>query len=561
MDTTMHASSSAESVSTAPASTSASAHSSHALLPSLPRPAFPHLAPILSSLSASTSRPPPPPPLDDGLDNFPPPLPSDPAQLARVLTADPDIERQMRGAPGAGGETDVGPPPEGGKDAWLCVASAFMVLFCVFGFDERAMSSLLRSHRRVFGTLIADSGVKDGRLREPAAKLVLMSVTSMGQLETYYLTHQCAGYSKSTVAWIASVQSTLTFFASILFGRLFDAHGARALVVGGTSLSVVSLVCIAFCKEYYQLVLAHALFGISGSVLYSPGTAVAGHWFMRRRSTAVGIVVCGSGLGGVIYPIMLKQLLDKLSFRDAILIIAAMNAVCMLPAWFFMKGRLPPRAPPPLRSLAGPWKEAPYAFLVLGSAFITLNFFSPYFNAPTLAASNTSNARINAYAIAIMQAGSFAGRASAGVLADRFGIWRVSAASGFGMAIFLAAFWIGTPLGAAGTLLGLVTFGAASGGWLTLVAATVGAISPTREFGMRLGMLWTVVSLPILAGPVVCGLLVTAANNKFTYAGIFCAATMAIGETLSIAPILAARLRAWRRRGRVVDGDVEKTVE
>lgn len=29
---------------------------------------------------------------------------------------------------------DAGPPPDGGRDAWLCVAGSFLVLFCVFGF-------------------------------------------------------------------------------------------------------------------------------------------------------------------------------------------------------------------------------------------------------------------------------------------------------------------------------------------------------------------------------------------------------------------------------------------
>ena len=57
--------------------------------------------------------------------------------------------------------------------------------------------------------------------------------------------------------------------------------------------------------------LAHLLFGMSGSFIYSPATAVSGHWFLRKRSTAVGIVVCGSGLGGVIYPIALRRLFDQ----------------------------------------------------------------------------------------------------------------------------------------------------------------------------------------------------------------------------------------------------------
>lgn len=78
--------------------------------------------------SRSTSRP---PPRTDGFDNYPPPLPSDPAQLERVLTEHPDIERQM-----AADEVDIGPPPDGGREAWCVVASTTFVLFCVHGLGE-----------------------------------------------------------------------------------------------------------------------------------------------------------------------------------------------------------------------------------------------------------------------------------------------------------------------------------------------------------------------------------------------------------------------------------------
>ena len=137
--------------------------------------------------------------------------------------------------------------------------------------------------------------------------------------------------------------------------------------------------------------LAHAAFGLSGSMLYSPATAVAGHWFMHRRSTAVGIVVCGSGLAGVIYPIALNRLTLELSslrfsmtdvhfadlildFRDAVLIIAGINAILMFPSWFTLKARLPPRTSPPFKSLRLPWRESRYACLVIGSSFIMAKY-------------------------------------------------------------------------------------------------------------------------------------------------------------------------------------------
>jgi MFS family permease len=145
------------------------------------------------------------------------------------------------------------------------------------------------------------------------------------------------------------------------------------------------------CKEYYQFMLSHLLFGISGALLWAPSTAVIGHWFLRKRGTASGIAVCGSGLGGIIYPIMLRSLFERIGesapnvsvivqiadlpapgFRDTMCVIAGMNAVLMLPSWFFLRARLPPRTPPPLKALRGPWKEPRYIFLVLGCMLVMM---------------------------------------------------------------------------------------------------------------------------------------------------------------------------------------------
>lgn len=59
--------------------------------------------------------------------------------------------------------------------------------------------------------------------------------------------------------------------------------------------------------EYYQFLLSFILFGTSAALVYTPSVAVLSHWFERKRGLTVGIVVCGSGIGGILYPIIFER--------------------------------------------------------------------------------------------------------------------------------------------------------------------------------------------------------------------------------------------------------------
>lgn len=63
---------------------------------------------------------------------FPPPKES---ALGRELTRedDPPLDSyDLERAPTTG-TLDIGLPPDGGREAWLCVLSSLLVLFCIFG--------------------------------------------------------------------------------------------------------------------------------------------------------------------------------------------------------------------------------------------------------------------------------------------------------------------------------------------------------------------------------------------------------------------------------------------
>lgn len=231
------------------------------------------------------------------------------------------------------------------------------------------------------------------------------------------------------------------------------------------------------------------------------------------------------------------------------LIVAGFNFVLLMPACLWMKSRLPPRQAPPLRALAKPWKEKRYAFLVIGAMVYEINVFSPYFNAPVLAAQNHLPEHIADYALAILQVGSFVGRVAGGILADRFGVWYVFGTMNFVAAISVFVFWTGVS-GTGATIAGLVIYGIASGSWFTLVSAAVATVSPMREIGMRLGMMWSCVALPVLAGPVISGALINADNGRFTKAGVFVGCTLLVAAFLQPGPRMLEVVQGWVRRGR-----------
>lgn len=360
-------------------------------------------------------------------------------------------------------------------------------------------------------------------------------------------------------------------------------------------------------NSYLATILSHALYGLGAALVWTPAAAIPVQY--TKRSYAIGFVGSGSGLGGVVYPFLLRALWARLGFQRGMLALAGINLALTLPSWIFLRsprgGIRPPAfrdflrelvrpqaprrgimaspapsppnsamnsaapsvvcSPVPSRSASvasdldkkadapakreqvkvglftdpeQPRFRATYIFLLLGVGISMLNMFSPYFDAALLPVSSP---------VAILQAGSAVGRFSSGLLADRLGVWRTFLCASLCCAVSLLAFWLPVSLGAGGvqalSVVGLVAYGLSSGAWVTLVSASCAAIS-RRRTGARIGLLWTVVSLPILPGPVLCSVLLEKSKAGMI---AFCAATFILGSAVTSVPALRRRIRKHKR--------------
>src|SRR3978361_1447618 len=98
---------------------------------------------------------------------------------------------------------------------------------------------------------------------------------------------------------------------------------------------------------YYQILLSQGVCSALGaSMIFYPSMACVVTYFFRRRSLALGIAATGSSIGGVIFPVMVENLIPSVGFGGTMRICAFMVLALMVVGNLTLKSRLPPTARP-----------------------------------------------------------------------------------------------------------------------------------------------------------------------------------------------------------------------
>jgi MFS family permease len=198
------------------------------------------------------------------------------------------------------------------------------------------------------------------------------------------------------------------------------------LVSIGSVIIIFALFMTSLCKEYYQLFLAQGfLLGIGVAFVFLPPFAILPRYFVARRGVALGLTACGASIGGVIWPIALRNLLEKVGFGWAVRI----SAFIMLP--FLLTACLTVRLPKVTTNLPKPKPDLSVVkkplLYVLGAAlfFNYLGIFTPNFYVTSYTISLDLDADMAFYMVAILNGTSLFGRILPGIWADRYGAFNV----------------------------------------------------------------------------------------------------------------------------------------
>lgn len=198
--------------------------------------------------------------------------------------------------------TSIEPPPNGGWAAWSQVLGGHIVTFFVWGF-----------------------------------------ITSFGMFQAYYTSSGVS--TPSNISWIGSLMIFFLMLVPLWSGSASDIGHFKLVLRGGALLWLVGIFTTSVCREYWQFLLAQGVcIGFANGLMFVPTMSVVSTYFNpSRRSLAIGLILCGSATGGMIFPIMLNRLFNMIGFGWSVRAFGFMALVLLMVAERLLKKRLPPK--------------------------------------------------------------------------------------------------------------------------------------------------------------------------------------------------------------------------
>ena len=141
------------------------------------------------------------------------------------------------------------------------------------------------------------------------------------------------GLSRAELSGIFSLYMFVFFSSGVVVGPLLDRLGPRKVIPLGAVLIGVGLTACSRISSPYQLYFTYGLLTSlgAGCVGWIPNSVVISKWFVRRRGMAVGVVMCGSGLGILIFVPLTQFVIELAGWRQGFLAIAFLAVIFVVP--------------------------------------------------------------------------------------------------------------------------------------------------------------------------------------------------------------------------------------
>lgn len=150
------------------------------------------------------------------------------------------------------------------------------------------------------------------------------------------------GFDRGAIALYLTFYFIATTFTYPLVARFLPRWNFRVFLTVCFLILAATEASMGLFTELWQWYVAGVVFGIAGALVFVvASTVLIENWFVEKRGTALGIAMCGSGIGGVVFPILGNMLIETIGWRMAYPTIALIICILVLP-WTMFVFRLHP---------------------------------------------------------------------------------------------------------------------------------------------------------------------------------------------------------------------------
>jgi MFS family permease len=289
-------------------------------------------------------------------------------------------------------------------------------------------------------------------------------------------------------------------------GRLSDGFGARRVISAGAVIMGTGLALTAVTAQMWAGYFTYGVgVGIGAACAYIPTLALVGGWFIRHRTTALGLAATGTGFGTLLMPPVAAVLIQALGWRMAYALFGAGSfALLLLCAGL---ARRPPFDREAQRTkLRHVMRSRPFALLYVSWVLATTGLVTSLVFLPPFARATGASPMAASALISIIGGMGILGRGGIGFISREMGLVRLYK---FSVLVMAASYLLWLPFTSYAWLVAFaVTLGLGYGVRIALTPVVLIEFFGIGSLGAMLGVFFTASSISALCGPLVAGLII-----------------------------------------------------
>ncbi|KAL0579926.1 hypothetical protein V5O48_002097 [Marasmius crinis-equi] len=314
------------------------------------------------------------------------------------------------------------------------------------------------------------------------------------------------------VSLVGTIGSGLTWSGSIFVNPLMTrVKNVKLVSLAGAFIMSLGLVLASFSTRLWHLFLTQAiLYGIGASMFYFPLIAITPTYFDNHRGFAMGFILAGSGIGGLVLAPVEQHLMDQYGVQWTLRILGLWSFAIGIPVSLVLKPREGFGYSSATRTrtrLGGAmarkgtfWYQAIGAFLQAGGNIVPLYYMTSY-SVSVLSLSRSKGSLF----LSINSGVNSVSRVLMGLLADYVGRQNTLIGGVILSALSVFALWYDAPLDRFISF--VVLYGIYAGGYNALLPTTITEIYGIENYASVNGALLFIRGLGSIFGAPLAGLI------------------------------------------------------